>query len=504
MNRGEWSANLSSVEPVAELVFLLALAIPLARLATDKGLRRRFRAFPPMQALITGSLALYLIGIATTAVALPSALRALSGAGAFLLAINWWQQRAAFGANRGLPRGSLAYLSAAAWRDPRFYEKQARAHGPVFKFRHIVDPAIGIVGLERIASFMRSNEASLSIPPAPFNRLIPGGFVRYMSGSEHGSVSTVLRSAFTPAVIEACNERFSDYSRAAVDSLSMGQDPCEVIDRLVYDEMMLSFLGVERGQTFDRFVELYEVGDYRSLARTGTMKARAAILDIVREMRSIADAPTGPEKPRSFLTELATAHPEAIESDSILGNFAYALHTARLDVSGLLVWILAVLGENPGWVGTLRTSMANDAADASRVGGLADRIVRETLRLRQSEFLMRRVREPIEWENVRIPAGWHVRLCIAESHRSAESFENPEQFNPDRFLQSQNRAKYSPFGLAPHLCPGEHLTRAMGKHLAIEIARSYDIRATGAEPWDFSGFHWRPNPGMKISLSRVS
>ena len=74
-------------------------------------------------------------------------------------------------------------MQLAPWRDPQFYLKQAAQHGPVFKFRHFVYPAIGIVGLERAAEFLESNDENLLVPPAPFNGLVPGGFVRFLSAA---------------------------------------------------------------------------------------------------------------------------------------------------------------------------------------------------------------------------------------------------------------------------------------------------------------------------------
>jgi hypothetical protein len=46
-----------SAELALELIILGVVAVPLARLATDAGIRRRFQAFPRMQLALSGSLA---------------------------------------------------------------------------------------------------------------------------------------------------------------------------------------------------------------------------------------------------------------------------------------------------------------------------------------------------------------------------------------------------------------------------------------------------------------
>jgi cytochrome P450 len=245
---------------------------------------------------------------------------------------------------------------------------------------------------------------------------------------------------------------------------------------------------------------LYDIADYRRLARTGRRKASEAIFELVRELRPIVSSSQANGSPRpSFLSELASSNPRAIASDEIMCNFAYTFHIARLDVHGLLMWLLVTTLRNGAWLDRLAEDIGQDRAAALRTGGLADRIVRETLRLHQSEFLLRRVQHPISWNGFRIPAGWFVRICVQESHRSSELFDRPDVFDPDRFLQPPNRTRYSPFGMAPRLCPGEHLARAVGRHLVAELVTSRDLKVRGVEPLEFSGFHWRPGANLRVT-----
>ena len=487
-------------ERIVEAGLLLVVAVPLVRTALDPGLRRRFHAFPPIRHLLPVALALYALGIAAALAFAPLILRYAAMLAAGMIVYELIQRRSGFGANRGLPPGSLAFFPAGPWRDPDYFGKSAARWGAVFKFRHLSTPAVAVVGLERISELLQRHDAELSIPPAPFNAIVPGGFVRYMSGTPHLDTAIMLRSAMSQAVVEQCSDDVAREARAAVESIARdGRDSVVAVDRMVLHVMMRCFLGLGRGPALDRFDALFRAADYRQLAGTGRGRAREAMGEIIREMRMLS---ARPDVACSFLTQLARAHPRAIESDAMMGNFAYALHTARIDVAGLMVWVLAVLGENEQWVGLLSAECASNSK-VDEVGGLADRIIRETLRMRQSEFLIRRARKNIEWNGFTIPEGWHVRLCVAESHRSADAFDEPERFDPNRFLRNPNRSRYAPFGFAPHLCPGEHLTRWIGRQLVVELARGHEIRATDVQPWEFSGFHWRPNPAMKVVLSPV-
>jgi len=499
------SLLVTGAERAVEVALLGVIALPLARLAIHQGVRRRFQAFPHVQAVMMLALALYGVAVVVIALALPAALRA--AAAAALVAIAWerWQARAAYGSGSGLPAGSLALMPISPWRDPDYFLKQAARHGPVFKFRHFLHPAIGIVGLERAANFLTTNNERLVVPAAPFNSLVPGGFVRYLDGGRHRDVATVLRSALTPEVVASCEQELAAEAKAMLRSLaSVGRaaDPVAAIDRMVLNDMMRCFFGVSPGPDLDRLEERYRVADYRQLARTGRRPASAALFDIVGELRTRAVAGDRNSRgdPQSFLSELCRLHPDALSDDELMANFAYTLHTARLDVVGFVSWLVVKLGENPSLLARLANETVVDRCQAVAPGGLADRMVRETLRLHQSEFLLRRVKRPIQWDGLRIPSGWYIRICVQESHRSSEMFDSPDAFDPDRFLVPPKRTQYSAFGLPPRICPGAHLSRAIGRHVAAELAAGYELDVHDAEPLEFSGFHWRPGSRFTATL----
>lgn len=487
-------------ERVVEVLLLALVALPLSRVAFDPGLRRRFRAFPPIQPLLPVALAAYAIGILAAFAFVPMLLRPAALIAAGLIVYELVQRRPGFGADRRLPPGSLAFFPMGPWRDPQYFSRSAARWGPVFKFRHLSRPAVAIVGLERIGEFLQLHAADLSSPAAPYNTIVPGGFVRYLRDSEHLDTAAMLRSAISRAVVEHCSDDVTAEARIAIGVIAGDASKCRVVvDEMMLHVMMRCFLGLRRGDDLNRFRDLYRTADYRRLARTGKAQARQGIVEIIGEMRALS---TRQDLPGSFLSELAMVHPQALSSDAMMGTFAYALHTARVDTSGLMIWMLALLGENPHWHVTLRAECASNP-EAGETGGLADRIVRETLRLRQSEFIIRRASRQIDWNGLTIPEGWHVRLCVAESHRMPEAFEAPDRFDPDQFLRTPTRTRYAPFGFAPHLCPGEHFTRWIGRKLLVELAGGHDIRATGVLPWEFGGFHWTPNMKMKIGLTGV-
>ena len=101
-----------------------------------------------------------------------------------------------------------------------------------------------------------------------------------------------------------------------------------------------------------------------------------------------------------------------------------------------------------------------------------------------------------------MPPGWLVRVCTQESHRDPSLFDDPNRYDPDRFLRpSWSAAAYAPFGIDGHSCIGEALTRRFTSMLLVRLARSYDIVVTADGPLQMGEFqHWTPSDDFRIRL----
>ena len=114
----------------------------------------------------------------------------------------------------------------------------------------------------------------------------------------------------------------------------------------------------------------------------------------------------------------------------------------------------------------------------------------------------------IEFEGFRLPKGWLIRLCVWESHRSGDAFEDPETFDPDRFLSSAfHTSEYSPFGWAQHACNGVPLTNMLCRTVIEELVGGFEWRIEGNGPLEH-GFrhwqHWRPTSELRLSLTPIA
>ena len=125
----------------------------------------------------------------------------------------------------------------------------------------------------------------------------------------------------------------------------------------------------------------------------------------------------------------------------------------------------------------------------------------ETLRLEQSEYLMRKALHDLHFEGFLIPKGWLVRIGVRESHRDGAIYDDPHVFNPDRFLANlYGIRQYSPFGLQQKSCVGKSLTLVMAERFVLALAREYRCMVVKDGPRELGAFHWRPSAKLRVQF----
>jgi cytochrome P450 len=510
------------LETILEAGVLAALTWPLLRLITHHAF---WSAFPRVARRAVGLLAAYAALLAVLALRAPLALRFLAVPAALLIAYESWRARPNHGRGRRLPPGSLVPVPLFPVLDDRAYLEEAARHGPVFKTSQLglggspnpcpifswrqgvrahlglVHPMVCVVGLDRATEILRRFDDVLAPPAVPFSRFIPGGFFRYMAGEPHRRYRQLFRVAFSGRVVKECEPDVVTETRRALRAMAEegasadGVRPDPHLARMAATVFVRVFFGIGAGTPAGARLETL----YRVLAVPRNAPARE-VRPALAEATAIARAgATAAGASPSFLGELARAHPEALDDPTVLANLVYMAQTTAKDVADLMAWILKLLGDHPAWVERLR----RDAGpDADRDGGLADRVVQETLRLAQSEYLYRKVPHDLEIDGHVVPRGWLLRLCIRESHRDPRVFDRPDAFDPDRFLgRTYSQAEYAPFGAFDRSCLGIHLTVTVARLFVTTLAREFDWTVTSDGPQEFRGWHWAPSSRFRIRVT---
>jgi cytochrome P450 len=284
--------------------------------------------------------------------------------------------------------------------------------------------------------------------------------------------------------------------------------PGSALERVVLAAFARVLFGIEEDHAaFAPLAAGYDVLRAQSLSEPLAAPTRAALDDlralVERRAVELAAGRARGERCVCALDEMRRAAPEMPDGVCV-DNLLFILKVASDNVTALLRWLVKMLGDHPQWKASLRAEVdgmaGRDAAPA-----LVDRIVMETLRLEQSEYLYRVIREEFEHASFRFPAGWHLRICVRESHRSAEHWPDPAAFDPDRFSgRAMARSQYSPFGFHQHACNGVDLSNMICRVVLEELATGYDwsiVRDGEVERGFRHWSHWRPSSRLRIAIA---
>lgn len=495
-----------AMAPVWILMLLLPW-LPVLNLCRHSSFRRRLCLFPhALGTLVAGLLASILAAVALV-VFLPQWVWPVAAVEALLAVFLFgWRARADYGQGRNLPPGKLTLAPAGPWVDYLSYRRNAERFGDIYKMSHFLQPMVCIVNLPLGSEFLARHDADIVTPPMPFNRLVPGGFMRYMAPELHRAYRARMMRVFSDPGILGAHAGYAAYQfQSGLNRLAEHGSPVNphsFIEQATFAVLADLFFGLQAGtSSFRRLRAAYETIDYRKTLRTPVRRVKQALAEI--ESLVLAGPGDGTTLFSQFVALPESGPMIKADDPTLMRNFIYLLQTSWIDVADLLTWTFKFLADEPRWVHSLRRELAavGPAAGAA-IQRLEKSIILETLRLEQSEYLMRRTLRDIEFHGFRIPRNWLVRVCIRECHLDPQNFERPHDFNPGRFLQhSPSQREYSPFGLHGKSCVGVAITLWAGQLFVRQLATMGDWQVDTDGPRELGAFHWRPNRQFRVFAS---
>lgn len=199
---------------------------------------------------------------------------------------------------------------------------------------------------------------------------------------------------------------------------------------------------------------------------------------LIRERRR-----EGLERP-DLLTRLLRAHDaeEGSMSDAQVRHEVVTLFVAGHETTATsLAWSFYLLSRHP-------EVLERVVAEADAFGddpieryeperlALTTRVFKEALRLYPPVILLpRRTLEEVEICGTRLPRHTLVFVGTWAQHRRADVWEEPDRFDPDRFLPEPEAARpkgaYLPFGAGPRVCIGMHFALMEGPIVLATLLR---------------------------------
>jgi cytochrome P450 family 135 len=140
-------------------------------------------------------------------------------------------------------------------------------------------------------------------------------------------------------------------------------------------------------------------------------------------------------------------------------------------------------------------------------GAYMDAVVKETLRARPVvPVVARHVTETVGLGGYTIPAGSTLMVSIYLVHSDPESYPEPDEFRPERFLSGvPEEAAWIPFGGGVRRCLGARFAELEMKVILTQVLTTARLRATGKKDEDFKRkrFTFAPENGAAAEVEEL-
>lgn len=320
----------------------------------------------------------------------------------------------------------------------------------------------------------------------------------------------------TPQMIEAITERVDSWGAREGEWLDLEHE----LGAVVMDGLMRSMFNevlstadlneyVEGCRQYGEYViaraAMYQLPGW--LPRPHQRSGEAAKASMMEALDSLIEqrAAAGPRDPVDVLDVLLTMR------DQFPGDSVEQYRRMRSELSGLvfagfettaeaLSWTLALLARNPRAL--LR---AYEEVDSLGDGPLTyDSLAHltylracfdEAQRFQAAPANIRTATEDDEIGGYFIPAGSHVMISPYGLHRDPRFWNEPEVFEPDRFLTDEiNRNAFVPFNIGPRKCMGMRMAYIEGTLTLAAILQRFTLQVREG---------WRPRHQLRVSTGLV-
>ncbi len=156
----------------------------------------------------------------------------------------------------------------------------------------------------------------------------------------------------------------------------------------------------------------------------------------------------------------------AMDEEQLIDEILILFTAGHETTSNALTFTTQLLAKNPAYQQQIfeevKTANAETTTlmDFLRNVPVTTRVIEESLRLYPPAYFIDRVNmEEDEFNGMKFEKGTSLLFAVHEIHKSETHWENPLQFNPERFANkkySEYASFYYPFGAGPRMCIGNN------------------------------------------------
>lgn len=231
-------------------------------------------------------------------------------------------------------------------------------------------------------------------------------------------------------------------------------------------------------------------------------KARKNLTALVKQI--IDDRKKSPVKKEDLLQMLLDARYEdgsAMSEQQLIDEVMTIFLAGHETTANALSWAVYLLGKNEQIQSEIRLKLDNEK--------VLDHLINETLRLYPPAWgIGRTAIENDEFKDVKIQKGDNVVVCIYALHRNPEFWNNPNEFDPDRWCNPdllKNKNQFIPFGLGPRFCIGNNFALMEMRIILKAILSNYKIKIEqGFQSEPLPLITLRPKEGVRVSFLQIN
>lgn len=197
-----------------------------------------------------------------------------------------------------------------------------------------------------------------------------------------------------------------------------------------------------------------------------------AIMEEVRERRA-APGDGGRTDMLSALLAARDTDGRPLSDDEVRDEVMTMIVAGHQTTAAALSWFFDLVLHAPAPLARLEAEVARGET------GYLDAAIQESMRLRPViPLVARRLRRPLEVQGYPLPAGVVVTPNVYLSHRRPESYPEPDDFRPERFLEKAGDPyRWLPFGGGARRCIGASLATQELRVIVHEVLRRVRLRA---------------------------
>jgi cytochrome P450 len=178
---------------------------------------------------------------------------------------------------------------------------------------------------------------------------------------------------------------------------------------------------------------------------------------------------------------------EAMTDDQIIDEVLVLMVAGHETTANTLCWMLSMLAKESRVMNRLRAIAETTGVYDSVKNEYINAVINESMRLRPAAFMTDRMalsddgvgRWSYPKDTVILPFFYGV-------HRSREHWQDPESFNPERFIDDAGKLRkmpaFFPFGAGPRLCIGNNFAMTEMCFFVHAFFRRFALSSAGQEP----------------------